>query len=221
MSGGVQNAFTNQGSIGGALENLGTDLLDSAVGALSPLNNFARYMTGARAIIKVNGKLFGFAFGVNFNINTATEEVWTIDDWTPYELAPQRISINGTLGMFFIPGKSPSHELVQSNVMSYLFHKYITIDITDQMTGQTIFHTEKAWITGRSQTLTAGELSTVQLSWKAIGWLDDLNPSKPVGADDSDQDPDSDGDSNPLTPSVPGWTGADSGGNGFGSGNTA
>jgi hypothetical protein len=181
----VQNEFTAAGTVTGSVGALAENLVSSAVGALSPLNNFARYMTGARAIIKVNGKLFGFAYGVNYTINTPHEEVWTIDDWTAYELAPQRISISGTLGMFHVPGKSPTEQLVQANVLSYLMHKYITIEISDQMTGEKIFKTERAVITSKSQNLNAGELSTINLTWKAIGWIDELTPKYPEGADGS------------------------------------
>jgi hypothetical protein len=179
----VKNAFTDQGTLSGAVGGLAESLINSAVGSASPLNNYARYMTGARAIIKVNGKLFGFAFGVNYNIATPHDEVWTIDDWTPYELAPQRVSISGTMGLFHIPGKGPTAELVQANVLSFLMHKYITIEITDQTTGQKIFKTERAVITNKNQILQAGDISTIQLSWKAIGWLDELTPSYPQGAD--------------------------------------
>lgn len=178
MPGPIKNAFDE-----GIIPAVGAELLNSVAGATSPLNNFARYMTGARAIIKVNGKLFGFAFGVTYNIATPHEEIWTIDDWTPYELAPQRLSVNGTLGMFHIPGKGPTKQLVQANVLSFLMHKYITIEITDQMTGQKIFKTNRAVITNKSQMLNAGDISTIQLTWKAIGWIDELTPSFPVGAD--------------------------------------
>jgi hypothetical protein len=108
-------------------------------------------------------------------------EIWTIDDWTPFELAPNKITVDGTLSMFHIPGKSPTRQLVQANVLSFLFHKHITIHIEDQMTGQTIFTTEKAVITSRKQSLHAGELSTIELTWKAIGWVDDITPAYPVG----------------------------------------
>lgn len=179
----VQNEFTSAGTITGSVGALAENLVSSAVGAMSPLNNFARYMTGARAIIKVNGKLFGFAYGVNYTINTPHEELWTIDDWTAYELAPQRITISGTLGMFHVPGKGPTEQLVQANVLSFLMHKYITIEISDQLTGEKIFKTERAVITSKSQSLNAGELSTINLSWKAIGWIDELTPKYPEGAD--------------------------------------
>lgn len=188
MSGPLKNAFDD--SISTAVAE---QLLNSAIGAPSPLNNFGRYMTGSRAVIKVNGKLFGFAFGVTYNIQTAAEENWTIDDYTPYELMPGKVMVNGTIGMFHIPGKGPTKELVQANLLSYLMHRYITIEISDQMTGQKIFKTERAVITGKSQTLAAGEISTIQLTWKAIGWIDELTPKIADGADVSSSGEDESG----------------------------
>jgi hypothetical protein len=175
----IKNAITESGTLTGAVGNAAESLLNSAVGAISPFNNFGKYLTGSRAIIKVNDNLFGFAFGVTFNIQTMAEEINTIDDYTPYELAPSRITVNGTLSMFSIPGKGPSAELAQANALSFLFHKYITISISDQTSGNTIFETKKAIITGRKQSIQAGELSTITLEWKAIGFLDDLTPFWP------------------------------------------
>lgn len=171
------HALLSSQGIGNALENA----VENAVGAISPLNDFGRYMTGSRAVIKVNDKLFGFAFGVSFNVETRQDEIWTIDDQTPYELAPNKIRVNGTISMFHIPGKGPTMELVQPNVLGFLFHKYITIRIEDQLTGQLIFETRRAQITSRKQSLTAGELSTIELEWKAIGWRDQQAPFYPSG----------------------------------------
>jgi hypothetical protein len=182
MTNKIKNAFTEGGKLTGAVSGLADSLINSAVGGLSPLNNFGRYMTGSRAIIKVNDKLFGFAFAVNFNINTEYEENRVVDSFTAYELMPTRITVNGTMSMFHIPGRGPSKELVQANVLSYLMHKYITIEISDQTTGETIFKTNKAVITNRAQTLQAGEISTIQLTWKALGWADELIPFEPQGA---------------------------------------
>jgi len=179
----IDNAITEAGTLTGAIGNAADSLLNSAVGAVSPFNNFGRYLTGSRAVIKINDNLFGFAFGVTFNIQTTAIEINTIDDWTPYELAPARISVNGTLSMFHIPGKSPTKELIQANVLSFLFHKYVTISISDQTTGQRIFETRKAIITNRKQTIQAGELSTIELEWKAVGFIDDIAPFYPKDKD--------------------------------------
>lgn len=185
----IDNAITEAGTLTGAIENATDSLVNSAVGAISPFNELGKYLTGSRAVIKVNDKLFGFAFGVTFNIQTQTTEINTIDDWTPYELAPSRILVNGTMNLFHIPGKSPTKELVQANMLSFLFHKYITISISDQTTGQKIFETKKAVITSRRQTIQAGELSTITLEWKAIGFIDDITPFYPDNYDGKTTNP--------------------------------
>lgn len=183
----VKNAITEQGSLIGSATGLVENIAQGAIASASPLNNFARYLTGNRAIIKVNDKLFGFAFGVTYTINTDYVENATIDSPIAYELMPTRITVNGTLSMFHIPGKGPTKQLVQSNIMSFLLHRYITIEISDQTTGQVVFKTNKAVITGKTQNIQAGEISTIQLTWKALGWVDELmNPSEPDGATGSD-----------------------------------
>jgi len=178
MTNSVKNAFTKSFPGSGLIDSLA----NSTAASLNPIQPVGPYLTGGRAIIKINDRLFGFAFGVTFNINTDYVENNTIDEYLAYELMPTRITVNGTLSMFHIPNKSPTKRLIQPNVLSYLFHRYVTIEITDQHTGQTIFHTKKAVITSKQQVLQAGEISTIQLSWKAIGWVDEMIPSQPLGA---------------------------------------
>jgi hypothetical protein len=182
----VKNAITQHSTVGGITEGLAQNIAKSAASSVSPLNNLGKYLTGTRAIVKVNDKIFGFAFGVTININTEYVENATIDSPIAYELMPTRLTVNGTLSMFHIPGRGPSKRLVQSNAVSYLMHKYIGIEIMDQTTGQIIFKTNKAVVTNRSQTINAGEISNIQLHWKALGFVDDLtNPTLPSGADGS------------------------------------
>lgn len=152
---------------------------------------FGEFFHGSRAIIKLNGndKPFGFAFGVTINIQTHHEEIWTIDDYTPYELAPTRIQVSGTLSMFHVPGRGPSAELVQANVLSFLFHRYITLEVRDAGTDLTLFKSNRVMITSRSQSIAAGELSTIQLQWKAVGWLDELLPNYPKSYKEPFADP--------------------------------
>lgn len=180
----IKNALTENGTIAGKASGLATSLLQSATGALSPFNNLGRYMTGPRAIIKVNSQLFGFAFAVTYSITTEQTENFVIDEYIATELMPSRITVTGTMSMLHVPGKGPTKQLIQSNVMSFLQHKYITIEIRDQMTDEVIFNTNKAVITNKQQTLNAGDLSTITLTWKALGWTDELGvPTRPSGAE--------------------------------------
>ena len=185
----IENAFTKAGTLSGATGALTERIVDRAIGGLSPFNKFGRYFTGSRAIISINSKLFGFAFKVDISINTAHDEIWTIDDWTPWELAPRKVIVSGTLGMFHVPGKGPATENVMGTVLSFLQHKYITIDIRDHTTDNTIFKTNKAVITGRKQNIEAGRPSTIELTWRSVGWIDEKNPAtlqEPPGGDEKD-----------------------------------
>ena len=188
------------GGIPGFSGNAATgDQIVGDVLASSAFANFGKpmgkYLTGARTVIKINSELAGFAFQVSWNIRTEQDEIWTVDDWTPWEIAPKRIMVEGTLGMFHIPGKGPSKENIQADVLSFMFHKYITIEVRDARSDQLLFKTNKAVITSRQQEVKAEELSTIRLSWKAIGWADERFPALPGNLDST---ADASGDSGVL-----------------------
>jgi hypothetical protein len=143
-------------------------------------------MTGARTVIKVNGRLLGFAFQVSWNINTEQTEIYTIDDPLPHEIAPKRISVSGTIGAFVIPGRSATAEVIQSDMRSFLVNKYITIEVRDSVTDEIIFKTNNAVIINNQTSLQSGQTGTMQLSWKAVGWLSEQMPQAPTGIDNTE-----------------------------------
>lgn len=172
------------GREGDIVTNIIGDALSSNLGNIFSLRPQAKYMTGARTIIKVNDRLLGFAFQVSWNINTEQTEIYTIDDPLPHEIAPKRISVSGTLGAFIIPGRSATAEVIQSNMLSFLVNKYITIEVRDSVTDEIIFKTNNAVVTNNQGSLTADQVGTMQLSWKAIGWLSEQSPEQPKGIED-------------------------------------
>lgn len=145
----------------------------------------AKYSSGARCLLKINSKLCGFAFNISWRINTTVVELNTIDDYMPYELIPQRVTVEGTIGALHIPGISAGTELWQPDLLNFLFHKYITIEVRDSATDQVLFYTDKAMITSRSEDIRVDQLSQVQLSWKAIGYRDERMPELPGDIDSS------------------------------------
>ena len=160
-----------------ALNNVGQQILENAArqgtGIMSTRPN-ARFITGARCILKVNNQLFGFAFNISWRIHTDVAEIRTIDDYMPHEFAPTMIHVDGTIGAFRIPGRGPTAEFQQASILSFPFHKYITIEVRDEVTNSLLFYTDRAVITTRAEDISNDRLSTVQLQWKAIGWKDDL-----------------------------------------------
>lgn len=178
-----KKGFTNQqGGISGIAERIASNALGQVAGVVSTKPT-AKYATGARTILKINNKIAGFAFSVSWNINTEVVENRTIDDYLPYELIPNRITVEGTMSGFHIPGQGASAQLIQADVLGFLFHKYITIEVRDSATDELLFYTNKAMITSRMEDLSAEQIGRVQLRWKAIGWKDERDPQYPDGFD--------------------------------------
>ena len=139
----------------------------------------AKYASGPRCVLKINNEICGFAFAVSWRITTQSTEINTIDDPFAYELAPQRISVEGTLSALHIPGESAGTKLWQPDALNFLFQQYITIEVRDSVTDQLLFYTDKAMITSRQEDIKVDSLANVQLSWRAIGYKDEREPDLP------------------------------------------
>lgn len=161
---------------------------ENVVGSLSgifSLKPMAKYFSGARCVLKINNKIIGFAFAISWNIRTEAVEIETIDDYLPYEIAPQRISVNGTISGFRIPGSGPTQDLIQTDIASFLHQRYIEIEVRDSQTDNIIFATKKALITGRQENVRSDSLSDMSLTFKAIGWADERTPAAPKDVGES------------------------------------
>lgn len=181
----MPNGFNNRPGVG-------QSLVDNVVGNVSGVFSTrpaAKYSSGARTILKINGKVVGFAFGVSWRINTTVAEINTIDDPLPNEFVPQRLSVEGSISALHIPGTSASTENWQPDVLSFLFHQHLQIEVRDSRSDQILFLTNKAVITSRQEDIRVDQLSSVTLTFKAIGWRDEKNPEYPNGI--SEPSPDS------------------------------
>lgn len=173
---------------------IGGRIADSLASGAGLTNTFstkpvAKFMTGARVILRLNGKIAASFSQVSWDIQTEGKEIQTIDDYLPYEIAPSRVSVTGTLGGFRIPGQGATTELIQANVMSFLMQKYVAIEVRDSQTQQLLFFTAKAQITGRSESYQSENLASVTLKWKAVGWKDEQAPKLPTGLDPTSGNP--------------------------------
>lgn len=171
----MSNGFNNNPPLAqNVLENLASNL--TGIFSTRPT---AKYASGARCILKINGQIVGFAFAASWRITTQYTEINCIDDPLTEELVPQRISVDGTISALHIPGVSASTELWQPDVLSFLFNRYIAIEVRDTKTDDVLFFTGKAMITSRTEDFKVDQLSSVTLTFKAIGWRDERAPSYP------------------------------------------
>ena len=170
---GSPAGFNNTPSAGQSLLN---NLASNVTGIFSTRPQ-AKYASGARCLLKVNGKLVGFAFGITWRAVTQVTEINTIDNYLPYELAPQRVEVDGSITALHIPGKGIGAQLWQADVLNFLSQQYITIEARDSATDQLLFYTADAMITSRTEDIKVDQLATTTLTFKAIGYRDERAPA--------------------------------------------
>lgn len=169
-------------SSGSVLSTLAANAANNIEGIFS-LKPTAKYLSGARCVLKANGKILGFAFAISWNIETAAQEIMTIDDYMPYELAPNTITVTGQISAFRVPGSGPGQQLLQADILSFMHQRYIEIEVRDSATDNLIFLTKKALITSRSENIKQDALAEMTLNFKAIGFADERSPKLPDGVE--------------------------------------
>lgn len=180
----MPSGFNNRPNVASRVAD---NVASQAAGIVSTRPN-ARYASGARCILKINNKICGFAFGVSWRINTSATDITTIDDYFPHEIAPQRVTVEGTISALHIPGQSAGTELWQADALNFLFQQYISIEVRDSATDQLLFYTNKAMVTTRQEDLKVDSLANVQLAWRAIGFQDERKPEVAEGVTQNSED---------------------------------
>jgi len=172
-------ATLTEGSVSDAATNIFNTITEAAVGNAGLLSPWpkAAYTSGARTKLKINHELVGFAFEVSWEIRTDQTIIRSIDEYLPVEIAPKLIMVSGSLGCFHIPGKGPAAKYWQGNIISFPFHRYITIEVRDRATDVLLLYIPQASITTRRESLRAEDLGKFTVDWVAIAWKDEI----PVG----------------------------------------
>ena len=164
-------------------QQLGDNIVGGNFGGILSTRPAAKYMSGARVVLKINSLPVLFAFGISWNINTMYKEVTAIDNPLPEELVPQRIRVDGNITALHIPGigMDAGSLLWQADPLSFLFHQYLTIEVRDSVSDGLLFYAPKAAITTRREEIKVDALAHVSLSFIAIGYRDEKDPSQPSG----------------------------------------
>jgi hypothetical protein len=155
---GAPNGFNNTPNAAASVAN---NVASNVSGVFSTKPS-AKYMSGARCALKINSSIVGFAFGISWDIRTSAREINTIDNNLPYELVPQRITVEGTISALHIPGIS---------------------EVRDSKTNQLLFATDRAMIIERTEDIKVDQLSSVTLRFRAIGFQDEKPPATPNNFD--------------------------------------
>jgi hypothetical protein len=81
----MATGFDNVPDIG---QQLTDNILEGNLGGIISSRPTAKYMSGARCVLRINGRPVGFAFNVSWRIDTVFAEINAIDNPLPEEFVP-------------------------------------------------------------------------------------------------------------------------------------
>lgn len=172
----MTTGFDNTPNIG---QQLTDNIVGGNIGGIISTRPVAKYASGARTILKINNRAVGFAFGVSWRVDTLYTEINTIDNPLPEEFVPKAIKVTGSISTLHIPGQGAGIQLWQPDVLAFLFHQYLTIEVRDSATDALLFFAPKAVINSRQEDIRVDELAQVTLNFMAIGFKDEKEPAYP------------------------------------------
>ncbi len=179
----LQNLFAVAKAI--ALQNL-----KASASSLISLKPAPRIMNGARAVLKINGKVVALCTNVSYEINMDWSEIRGVDELIPNDLAPMIYSVKGSMSLYRVPNKSPIADFIHQDMFRGMIWPYTTIEIRDKRTDELIMLVKRAAITSRGESFTKNQLTTTNMSFIGIGFRDEqipeFLPDKLTGSDDSD-----------------------------------
>jgi hypothetical protein len=159
--------------------------LSASVESLNPLKIQPQVVTGARAVLRINGMAVGYANSISYVYETDWTEVSGIDNEFPDELAPGMVRVTGTINVFRRPNNSASQLFWQSDMLRMRVWPYSTIEVRDKKTDNLIAKFPRVAFTRRAETIAAGQVTMTQLSFISIGFMDELTPQPPAVASES------------------------------------
>ena len=133
-------------------------------------------MTGARAVLKLNGKIIALCNNVSYDISMDWTEIRGIDELIPNDLAPNSFSVKGSMSIYRVPNKSPIGEFLSQDMFRGIIWPYSTIELRDKRTDEIIFKIPRAAISSRGESFSKGQLTSTNLSFIGIGFRDEITP---------------------------------------------
>ena len=136
-------------------------------------------LTGARAIVSISGTALAWCSAVSYTIETAHEEVMTIDRSVAAELSPTRIRVSGSLKVLRVARQTSASLIgVQPTMNSLLTEPYLSLQILDRKNDDTILFIPRVKFNRRAGQIDARSLASEQWDFIGIGFWDEMAPKQ-------------------------------------------
>ena len=134
-------------------------------------------LTGSKITVSINGNVIGAGFVLSYELDTMGNEISTIDNVFPAEIAPGRIRVSMGMKVYRTKDNDPvqagiahgSASLGQAEQKAFTESPYISIEVKDNFDA-TILHIPKAWLHKRSASVAVGDFLTENWTISGIGF---------------------------------------------------
>ncbi len=130
-------------------------------------------------MVSLDAEPYAFGAVLDYTIDTQVSEFGGIDSMLPIELSPERLRVTMSMRIFRTIDNDPSATGVyfqkstkaEKDQEDFASKKYITIEIRDRQTDQTIMFIPRALVSARSASVDAEGLMTENWSIVGIGFI--------------------------------------------------
>jgi hypothetical protein len=150
--------------------------LQTSAAALLSLGNQPKIVSGARAVIKINGKVSALCTNVSCDISMNWQEIRGVDELVPNDLSPTEYTVKGSMTLYRVPNRSPIASYLTPDMFRSLIWPYSTIEIKDKRTDEVLLLVKRCVITSRTEQFNPRQLTTTVLTFVGIGMRDEEAP---------------------------------------------
>lgn len=132
-------------------------------------------LTGAGVVLKINGKVVGFATGISFTRSQGLKVVREVDNPFAVEIMPTVFEVSGSLSGVRLRGtggldgaKGGIDVMDLSTVQNFFYQKYVTIEVVDRVSSVVLYTFKSVLFDQDSWSITTKNIITFNANFRAI-----------------------------------------------------
>lgn len=147
---------------------------DRAKAEIDNINaKFPQYSAGSRSYISVKGQPLAVCMNMSWSIDTAYEEIRTIDTQLPWDVSLGQITIRANLSQIIDPNTSAESQAIFSTMAATMHQPFVTLEVYDKL-GARLFYSKGMFVSMNS-TVPVNGLSTRSVSFVGMVYAHNVN----------------------------------------------
>lgn len=135
----------------------------------------AKTIVSAGVTVYVNGAPFGRVTSFRFSSNTPREAIYGIDSLDPFELAPTRTRITGSIGLVRTVADGGAEGAgLTTNYEQLSREKYFSLMLVERISDTVIFRADYCSVVNQQWDIAAKEMVRGTIEFEALDWSNEM-----------------------------------------------